>query len=77
MADHDDLPERRVKNYWAALIAAGGIIIGIILITRYDAIGGVGVIAIGFIIASVFWVLNNRWHIHEKSEDKEPAEFNR
>lgn len=77
MADPEDLPERRIKNYWAALIAAGGVLIGIILIVKYDALGGIAVMVVGFAIAGVFWMLNNRWHIHKKSEDEEPAEFDR
>lgn len=77
MADLQDLPERRIKNYWAALIVAGGIIVGSILIARYSALLGFIVMVAAFVVAVVFFRLNNRHHIKQKADDKEPAEFDK
>ena len=87
MPDPSDLPERRIKNLWASLIAVAGLIIGIILIVRdnpaADAPGtshseplrGILVIIISFAIAALFYVLNNRHHLKEKAKKDESHEF--
>jgi drug/metabolite transporter (DMT)-like permease len=87
MSDASDLPPRRIKNYWAAVIATAGLVIGIVLIVRGNPTGdapepshaeplrGILIIIISFAIAAVFYAVNNRHHIQEKAEHKEPQEF--
>lgn len=87
MPEPADIPERRVKNLWASVIAVAGLIIGVILIIRGDPaaaappvshtepLRGIVVIAVGFAVAAIFYVLNNRHHIKKKSDAQETHEF--